>query len=67
MNELTVVPTGVANLASVRAAFARLGCTLVAAGRPQDVADAAAVLLPGVGHFGEARAALDARGLAAPL
>ncbi|MCB9885127.1 MAG: imidazole glycerol phosphate synthase subunit HisH [Planctomycetes bacterium] len=67
MNDLTVVPTGVANLASVRAAFARLGCALVAARQPQDVADAAAVLLPGVGHFGEARAALDARGLAAPL
>ncbi len=67
MNALTLVPTGVANLASVRAAFVRLGCDLVAATRPADVADAAAVVLPGVGHFGAARAALDRAGLATAL
>lgn len=67
MNQLTVVQTGVANLHSVRAAFARLGITLVAAQHPRDVATAAALLLPGVGHFAAARSALDALGFAAPL
>ncbi len=54
MNALTVVPTGVANLASVEAAFARLGVTLQVANDGDDVHAAAAVLLPGVGPFGAA-------------
>ncbi len=67
MTAITLVPTGVANLASVRAAFTRLGSTLVEARSPADITASAAVLLPGVGHFGAARRALDARGFAAPL
>lgn len=67
MNELVVVPTGVANLASVAAAFARLGVALRTAQRADDVAHAAAVLLPGVGNFGAAAAALATGDLAAAL
>lgn len=63
MNALTVVPTGVANLASVEAAFARLGVTLQVANDGDDVHAAAAVLLPGVGHFGAAAKTLAERGL----
>lgn len=67
MIEVTVVETGVANVASVRAAFARLGCALTPARNPDDVVRATAVLLPGVGHFGPARAALVERGFVGPL
>ncbi len=61
--EVVVVPTGVANLASVLAAIERLG------GRPRLAQDAAAiaeashVILPGVGTFGATMAGLQAAGL----
>ena len=49
-----VVPTGTANLASVRAAFERLGATVAMATRPVQIEDAERVVLPGVGAFGAA-------------
>ena len=63
MSELYYVPTGLANLASLRAAFARLGCTLRAATDAATVRTAPRLLLPGVGQFGAASAALDRAGL----
>jgi imidazole glycerol phosphate synthase glutamine amidotransferase subunit len=63
MTQLVMVPTGTANVASVSAAFARLGADLVTAAGPGHVADAAGVVLPGVGAFGAAMARVDALGL----
>lgn len=63
MAEVAIVPTGTANLASVEAAFRRLGA------EPRIVEDAAAVvraghvMLPGVGAFAAALERLQAHGL----
>ncbi len=62
MTELYYVPTGIANLASLRAAFARLGCTLQPVTDAASVRNAARLLLPGVGQFGAASQALDRSG-----
>lgn len=64
---VVIVPTGIANVASVRAALRRAGAEPVLAEAPADLADAPAVLLPGVGDFGAGMAALRQRGFAAPL
>lgn len=64
--ELVLIETGTANLASIRAAFGRLGV----ATRPADpaaVRDAERVCLPGVGAFGAAAARLTDAGLLEPL
>ncbi len=66
MTTLPTVRTGVANLAAVAAAFARLSVQLVPA-TAADVAAATPLLLPGVGQFGAAMAELSANGLVAPL
>ncbi len=59
---VVVVPTGTANLASVRAAFARLGREVELSGEPGAIAAAEHVFLPGVGAFGAAMATLVASG-----
>ena len=50
--EVTVIETGLANIASVRAAFERLGCVVQLTRSAESVLDAGAVVLPGVGSFG---------------
>jgi glutamine amidotransferase len=44
------------NLTSVRKAFAALGAELYTPERPEDLAAADAIVVPGVGHFGATRA-----------
>lgn len=66
MSSVPFVDTGVANLASVRAAFERLGRDMVAA-QACDVRDAELLVVPGVGHFAAAAGRLDAANLRAPL
>jgi imidazole glycerol phosphate synthase glutamine amidotransferase subunit len=61
--EVIVVPTGTANLASVRAAFDRLGARSRLAEDAAMIEDAAHVVLPGVGSFGAAMAGLREAGL----
>jgi imidazole glycerol-phosphate synthase subunit HisH len=56
--EVVVLPTGTANLASVLAAFARLGAPTRIASDAGMVETAARVVLPGVGTFGAAMAGL---------
>ncbi len=51
---ITIINTGAANLASVRAAFERLNCRTQTTEAPDDVLAAPAVVLPGVGAFGPA-------------
>ena len=67
MNDLVVVPTGVANLASVLSLCARLGQRVRLAESARDVAAASHVILPGVGAFGAAMQTLDARGFSDAL
>lgn len=63
MRDVVVVPTGTANLASMLAALRRVGALPRLARDPSDVTDASHVVLPGVGSFGAAAAALRTAGL----
>ena len=51
MTRVVIIDSGVANLASVRSAFAALGVDGVVAREPDVVSDATHVVLPGVGRF----------------
>jgi imidazole glycerol-phosphate synthase subunit HisH len=64
---VVVVPTGTANIASVLAAFRRLGAQPGLAGDAEDVAGADRVVLPGVGSFGAAIDEVDRSGLRSAL
>jgi glutamine amidotransferase len=44
------------NLTSVKKALATIGADVFVPGRPDDLADAAGIIVPGVGHFGATRA-----------
>lgn len=66
-SEVTLVPTGAANLASVKSAFAQLGYSTKMASSPQEILDAGHVVLPGVGAFAAAMSHLQDRGFDAPL
>lgn len=67
MAEVLIVPTGTANVASVTAALRRLGAGTRLAERPEDVAAASHLMLPGVGAFGASMARLVEHGLDAAL
>ena len=64
---VTVIDTGLANTASITAAFGRLGVGIQRTRSPRDVSNARAVVLPGVGSFAAGMASLDAAGLVEPL
>jgi imidazole glycerol phosphate synthase glutamine amidotransferase subunit len=64
---VVILPTGTANLASVLAAFARLGAKAEIARTPAEVEDAERLVLPGVGTFGATMAGLRAAGLDAAI
>jgi len=63
MNDVVIVDSGVANLASIASAFRRLGATVVVTGDEGVVRGAPRVVLPGVGAFGAGLGALRARRL----
>jgi len=63
MAEVLIVPTGTANLASVQAAFRRLGANPRISEDPAEVERAGLVMLPGVGAFGASMRRLEAHGL----
>ncbi len=67
MPEVLIVPTGTANIASVMAAFRRLGATPRVAADPAAVRSASHVMLPGVGSFGASMSRLAEHGLDAAL
>ncbi|MGE0712354.1 MAG: imidazole glycerol phosphate synthase subunit HisF [Planctomycetota bacterium] len=67
MREVIVVPTGVANLASLLAALRRAGAAPRLARPGEDLDAAARVVLPGVGTFGAASQALRDAELVRPL
>lgn len=64
---LTVVDMGVGNLGSVLRALEHIGARAAVSSDPGDVARAQALILPGVGSFGDAMASLNAKGLAEPI
>jgi glutamine amidotransferase len=59
----TFVDYGAGNLRSLRAAFERAGADVVVTDQPAQVADAALVVIPGVGQAAHAMEALRERGL----
>jgi len=64
---IVIVDYGMGNLRSVEKAFAFLGHEAMVSGDPDALRDAAGVVLPGVGAFGDAMRELEARGLVAAL
>lgn len=60
---VAIVPTGTANMASVVAAFRRLGSHLSITARPEDVESCDRVVVPGVGSFGAAVGEIERAGL----
>jgi len=64
---LTVVDYGMGNLRSVRNALQALGAEARVSSRPEDIAAARKLILPGVGSFPRAMENIRARGLEAPL
>ncbi|MFN8583227.1 MAG: imidazole glycerol phosphate synthase subunit HisF [Gemmatimonadaceae bacterium] len=63
MTDLVIIDSGVANLSSVRGAFARLGVEATVSADADVVRRATRLVLPGVGAFGAGMAALQSRGL----
>ena len=62
-----VIDLGISNIGSVLRAFRRVGCTPELLNNARAVSEAGAIVLPGVGAFGDGMAALRSRGLVAPL
>jgi glutamine amidotransferase len=63
MSVVTVVPTGTANIASVLAAFRRLGAEPAVSQEVSMVEESDRVVVPGVGSFGTAMAEIDRLGM----
>ena len=62
-----LVDMQISNLASVRQALKRIGVPELARATPDNLANAEAVLLPGVGAFGDGMASLREQGLVEPI
>ena len=65
--QVAIVDYGLGNLRSVEKAFTRLGANTALAESPERVASADALVLPGVGAFGDGMAGLTKRNLVNPL
>ncbi len=64
---VTLLDYGAGNVTSVERALRRLGAHVVTTNRPEAIAEAKRLILPGVGHCGALIAALDACGLRQPF
>lgn len=64
---LVIIDYGMGNLQSVRNALERLGCHVQLSSDPSAISEADALVLPGVGAFGEAMSNLSQRRLVEPL
>lgn len=64
---LTIIDYGAGNLRNVAMAFRRLGVPATVTADPAEIARASALVLPGVGSFGDAMANLRSHRLDAPL
>lgn len=64
---VTVIDYGAGNVTSVGRAVQRLGAKVLVTNRPQEIARADRLILPGVGHCGALISALDSQALRQPL
>ncbi len=64
---IAIIDYGIGNLRSVEKAFRHVGADVLVTGDPQAVRAARALVLPGVGAFGDGMAQLKARGLVAAI
>jgi imidazole glycerol-phosphate synthase subunit HisH len=64
---VTIIDYDAGNVPSVERAFARLGAASRRTASPDDITNAQALLLPGVGHYAALIRALDEQGLRQPL
>ncbi len=64
---IAIVDYGMGNLRSVQKAFERVGAEAIVTDHPQAIARAPAVVLPGVGAFGDAMTNLRDKGLDATI
>jgi imidazole glycerol phosphate synthase glutamine amidotransferase subunit len=64
---VAIVDYGAGNVPSVERALQKLGASSVRASTADGLANAGAIVLPGVGHYAALIRALDERGLRAPL
>jgi imidazole glycerol-phosphate synthase subunit HisH len=65
--EVTIIPTGAANTASVMSALKRAGASPRLAQDAPDILQAERILLPGVGNFGAAMERLEKENIIDPL
>ena len=65
--KISLIEYDAGNLPSVERALARQGVETERVSTPAGIESAEALILPGVGHFGQLMRTLDARGLDAPL
>ncbi|MDD5556731.1 MAG: imidazole glycerol phosphate synthase subunit HisH [bacterium] len=63
MGDVVIVDHGMGNIRSVEKAFEACGCTAAVSRAPEEIARAAALVVPGVGSFGDCAANLDRFGL----
>ena len=63
MKDVVIVDYGMANLRSVQKAFSRLGVDATITADPNRVSQSSHLVLPGVGAFADAIAALRSTGL----
>ena len=63
----TIVDYGAGNLRSVQNTLDHLAARYTVTNKPEDVARAEKIVLPGVGHFGQMMHAIDELGLREPL
>lgn len=64
---IAIVDYGMGNLFSVQKALERIGAGAVVTDKPEELASAEKIILPGVGAFGDAMKELEKRGLAQVL
>lgn len=64
---VTLIDYGAGNVTSVARALRRLGATVTCTNRPEDIAAARCLVLPGVGHCGALIASLDVHGARQPI
>jgi glutamine amidotransferase len=67
MRSIIIVDYGMGNLRSVQKAFEKMGHEAQISSDPQQIGEAAKIVLPGVGAFQDAIARLKQTGIAAPL
>lgn len=64
---LAIIDYGIGNTRSVQNAFEHLGAHTVLTNQPEEIEKASALILPGVGAFGEGMRRLDMHALRTPL